>query len=226
MKTKKTEKANLENKKGYFFLFGLAISLGAVLLAFEWKQPVQKPVDLGATSFVEPDFVYIPPTSVQSEPLPPKIVAPEIFKLVANDSETEIDLDGFDTEPDGSIIDFDKLVFVSKDDEIDKEEKIFIVVEEMPEFPGGELALRNYLSNAIQYPVVAQENGIKGKVYVSFVIDETGNIAGVDLLRGVDNSLDNEALRVVRSLPKWKPGKQAGKPVKVRYTVPIQFELQ
>jgi protein TonB len=86
--------------------------------------------------------------------------------------------------------------------------------------------LRQYLANAVKYPVIAQENGIKGKVYVSFVVDETGNIASVDLLRGVDVSLDNEALRVVRSLPKWKPGKQGGKPVKVLFSVPIQFELQ
>ncbi len=86
--------------------------------------------------------------------------------------------------------------------------------------------MRKYLANAIKYPIIAQENGIQGKVYVSFVIDEAGNIASVDLLRGVDISLDNEALRVVQTLPKWKPGKQSGKPVKVRFSVPIHFELQ
>lgn len=226
MKTKKSEKANLENKKGYFFLIGLLISLGAVLLAFEWRQPPPKPMDLGAVSFVEPDVLYIPHTTNYEKPMPPKVVVPEIFNLVDNNSETEMDLNVFNTEPDESIIDFNQLVFKPKENQNDKEEEIFVIVEQMPEFPGGDLALRQFLANAVKYPVIAQENGIQGKVYVSFVIDETGNIASVDLLRGVDISLDNEALRVVRALPKWKPGKQGGKPVKVRFSVPIHFELQ
>jgi protein TonB len=226
MKTKKSEKANLENKKGYFFLIGLLISLGTVLLAFEWRQPPPKPVELGTLSFVEPDVLYIPPTTNYEKPMPPKVVVPEIFKLVDNNSETEMDLNAFNTEPDESIIDFNQLVFKPKENQNDKEEEIFLFVEQMPEFPGGDIALRQYLASAVKYPVIAQENNIQGKVYVSFVIDETGNIASVDLLRGVDVSLDNEALRVVRSLPKWKPGKQGGKPVKVRFSVPIHFELQ
>ncbi len=226
MKTKKSEKANLENKRGYFFLFGLLISLGVVLLAFEWKQPAPKPMELGALSFVEPDVLYIPPTTTREKPLPPKIVVPEIFKLVDNNSETDMNMDVFNTEPEEAIIDLDQLVFRPKENQNNKEEEIFVSVEEMPEFPGGDLALRQYLANAIKYPIIAQENDIHGKVYVSFVIDETGNITNVYLLRGVDTSLDNEALRVVQSLPKWKPGKQGGKAVKVRYNVPIQFELQ
>jgi protein TonB len=177
-------------------------------------------------SYVEPDVLYIPPTTNYEKPIPPKVVVPEIFKLVDNNSETEMDLDAFITEPNESIIDFDQLVFKPKENKNDKEEEIFLFVEQMPEFPGGEGALRQYLANAVKYPVIALENNIQGKVYVTFVIDETGNIASVDLLRSVDVSLDNEALRVVRSLPKWKPGKQGGKPVKVRFSVPIQFELQ
>lgn len=226
MKTKKSEKANLENKKGYFFLIGLMISLGVVLVAFESKQPLPKPIEQGSVSYVEPDVLYIQPTANYEKPMPPKVVVPEIFKLVDNDSETEMDLAAFNTEPDESIIDFNQLVFKPKDNQNDKEEEIFLFVEQMPEFPGGDLALRQFLANAVKYPVIALENNIQGKVYVSFVIDETGNIASVDLLRGVDISLDKEALRVVKSLPKWKPGKQGGKPVKVRFSVPIQFELQ
>lgn len=226
MKTKKSEKADLENKKGYFFLFGLMISLGVVLLAFEWRQPPPKPMDLGTANFVEPDVLYIPPTSNHEKPLPPKIVVPQIFTLVDNNSETEMDIDVFNTDPDETIIDLDQLVFKPNESQNNKEEEIFVFVEQMPEFPGGDLALRKYLANAVKYPVIAQENGIQGKVYVSFVIDELGNIASVDLLRGVDSALDNEALRVVQTLPKWKPGKQGGKLVKVRYSVPIHFELQ
>lgn len=103
---------------------------------------------------------------------------------------------------------------------------IFFIVEEMPEYPGGEQELRNYISNTIKYPVIAQENGIQGKVYVMFVVTKDGSIANCKIARGVDSSLDNEALRVVNSLPKWKPGKQRGQAVNVSFTVPINFALQ
>jgi protein TonB len=96
----------------------------------------------------------------------------------------------------------------------------------MPEFPGGELALRKYISNNIEYPQVAQDNGIQGKVYVTFVVSKDGSVANARIARGVDPALDKEALRVVNSLPKWKPGKQRGENVNVSYTVPINFALQ
>ena len=107
-----------------------------------------------------------------------------------------------------------------------KEEEVFVIVEQMPEFPGGEKALRKFIANAIKYPVIAQENGIQGKVYVTFVVDKDGSIKNAVVVRGVDASLDKEALRVVNTLPKWNPGKQRGQPVKVSYTVPISFVLQ
>jgi TonB family protein len=105
-------------------------------------------------------------------------------------------------------------------------EQIFYIVEEMPEFPGGEMALRTYIANAIEYPVIAQEKGIQGKVYVTFVVGKDGSVVNCSIARGVDPSLDGEALRVVNSLPKWKPGMQKGKSVNVSYTVPINFVLQ
>ena len=104
--------------------------------------------------------------------------------------------------------------------------EVFFIVEDMPEFPDGELALRKYIANAVDYPVVAQENGIQGKVYVTFVVAKDGSIANCKIARGVAPSLNEEALRVVNSLPKWKPGKQRGKAVNVSYTVPINFVLQ
>ena len=107
-----------------------------------------------------------------------------------------------------------------------KEEEVFVVVEEMPEFPGGVVALRQYLANAVKYPVIAQENGIQGKVYVNFVVEKDGSVTKAKIARGVDPSLDAEALRVVSTLPKWKPGKQRGAPVRVSYTVPISFKLE
>lgn len=107
-----------------------------------------------------------------------------------------------------------------------KEEEVFVVVEEMPEFPGGVKALRTYLATAVKYPVIAQENGIQGKVYVNFVVNKDGTVSNAKIARGVDPSLDAEALRVVSTLPKWKPGKQRGAPVRVSYTVPISFKLE
>jgi protein TonB len=104
-------------------------------------------------------------------------------------------------------------------------EEVFQIVEQMPEFPGGEIALRNYIAEHLKYPASAQEMGIQGKVYVTFVVDKNGNVTNATIVRGIDPALDNEALRVINSLPKWTPGKQRGIPVSVSYTVPINFTL-
>ncbi len=106
------------------------------------------------------------------------------------------------------------------------DDQVFFVVEDMPEFPGGEIELRTYIANHINYPPEAKEQGIQGKVYVSFTVTKTGGIADATIARGVDASLDKEALRVINSLPKWQPGKQRGQVVNVQYTVPINFKLQ
>ena len=105
-------------------------------------------------------------------------------------------------------------------------EEIFFIVEEMPDFPGGDTALRQFIANSVDYPKIAVEKGIQGKVYVTFVVTKDGSVANATIARGVDPSLDKEALRVVNSLPKWKPGKQRGVAVNVSYTVPINFKLE
>lgn len=105
-------------------------------------------------------------------------------------------------------------------------EEVFFIVEDMPEFPGGEMELRKYIANAVKYPEEAQKKGMQGKVYVMFTVTKEGGIADAKIARGVDPSLDQEALRVINSLPKWKPGKQRGTAVNVQYTVPINFVLQ
>ena len=104
--------------------------------------------------------------------------------------------------------------------------KVFDVVEEMPSFPGGQGALMAFLSSNIKYPVVAQENGVQGRVIVGFVVERDGSITDVKIMRSVDPSLDREAQRVVKAMPKWKPGKQNGSAVRVKYTVPVVFRLQ
>ena len=105
-------------------------------------------------------------------------------------------------------------------------EKVFDVVEQMPSFPGGPAALMEWLSNNVKYPVVAQENGVQGRVVVSFVVERDGSITDVKVVRGVDPSLDKEASRVVRAMPRWIPGKQNGSAVRVKYNVPVAFRLQ
>lgn len=109
---------------------------------------------------------------------------------------------------------------------LDKEEDVFFIVEDMPEFPGGEMALRKYIANNINYPEAALKNGIQGKVYVTFVVSKDGSVGNAKIARGVDPALDREALRVVNSLPKWEPGKMRGENVNVSFTVPIKFALQ
>ena len=104
--------------------------------------------------------------------------------------------------------------------------KVFDVVEEMPSFPGGQGALMSFLNSNIKYPVVAQENGVQGRVIVGFVVERDGSITDVKVMRSVDPSLDREAQRVIKAMPKWKPGKQNGSAVRVKYTVPVVFRLQ
>ena len=120
-----------------------------------------------------------------------------------------------------------KYVPVEVEEEEPEEQAIFEVVEEMPQFPeGGQAGLMKYLSSNIKYPTIAQENGTQGRVTVQFVVNQDGSIVDVKVLRGVDPYLDKEAIRVISSMPKWIPGKQRGKPVRVKYTVPVMFRLQ
>ncbi|HHW81616.1 MAG TPA: energy transducer TonB, partial [Bacteroidales bacterium] len=104
-------------------------------------------------------------------------------------------------------------------------EEIFVVVEQQPEFPGGMSALMKFLGDNIKYPVIAQENGIQGRVITTFVVERDGSITDINVVRGQDPSLDKEAVRVIKTMPRWKPGQQRGKPVRVRFTLPVQFRL-
>lgn len=229
MELKKSPKADLENKRNTFLLLGLVVALGAVLLAFEWTTNPSKASDLGEIQTQEVEEEIIPITREQEvqpppPPPPPKVV--EVLNIVDDDVEIEDELEIEDTEADDETVIDVAPVIVAEEEEEAEESQVFFIVEDMPEFPGGELALRKYIANAIKYPVIAQENGIQGKVYVQFVVGKDGSISDARIARGVDPSLDKEALRVVNGLPNWKPGKQRGKPVRVSYTVPINFVLQ
>jgi len=229
MELKKSPKVDLESKRNTFLLLGLVLALGITLLAFEWTTKPKKVEGLGEIQTQEVEEEIIPITREQQvkpppPPPPPKVV--EVLNIVDDDVEIEDELEIEDTEADETtVIDVAPVIETAAEEEED-EAQVFFIVEEMPEFPGGDLALRKYIANSIKYPVIAQENGIQGKVYVTFVVGKDGSVTNARIARGVDPSLDKEALRVVNSLPKWKPGKQRGKPVNVSYTVPINFVLQ
>jgi len=227
MELKKTPKADLENKKQLYFMIGLVLALGIMLVGFEWTSKPSKADSLGTVGAVAIEEEIIPITREQEvkppPPPPPKVI--EVLNIVDDDVKIDEELI-IDTEADDkTLIDVAPVISAPKEEEEETAE-VFFIVEDMPEFPGGEAALRAYIANSIKYPVIAQENGIQGKVYVTFVVGKDGSVSNATIARGVDPSIDKEALRVVNSLPKWKPGKQRGKAVNVSYTVPINFVLQ
>lgn len=229
MEVKKSKKADLESKRNTFLLFGLVVALGATLLAFEWTTKPTKADSLGQIESQEVEEEFIPITREQEvkpppPPPPPQIV--EVLNIVDDDVDIEDELDIADSEADDETV-IDVLPVVETEDEEEVEDKIYFnIIEDPAEFPGGDRALYNFISKNVNYPVIAQENGIQGKVYVKFVVNQQGKVSDGQVLRGVDISLDKEALRVINSLPDFKPGKQRGKPVKVFYNAVINFKLQ
>lgn len=228
MEIKKTPKADLENKKGLFTEIGLALVLLGCLCAFEWSSKAAEIniADMPDEVAVEEEMV---PVTKQEEikppppPPPPKMA--EVLNIVTDDTEISDELEILDTEAtEDTEIEFQEVTVEEEVEEVADE--VFVIVEQMPTFPGGDLELRKFLAQSVKYPVIAQENGIQGRVFVRFVINQKGEVTNVEVARPLDPNLDKEAVRVVKSMPKWTPGMQRGKPVKVSYTVPINFVLQ
>lgn len=229
MELKKSEKANLEKKRNILFLFGLVLALGTVLLAFEWKSSPRKADDLGTLNSIVIEDNLIPVTrekDIQPPPPPPPPKTIEVLNIVENDEIIENELEMESTEADESTV-IDAVPVIELHEEEEEAQEVYLnIMEDPAEFPGGKRALYKYISTHVRYPVIAQENGIQGKVYVKFIVNETGSITNAHVLRGVDPSLDNEALRVINSLPEFKPGRQRGRAVKVYYNAVINFTLQ
>ena len=228
MEIKKTPKADLENKRDLFILLGLVISLGIVLMAFSLNNKVKSANSLGDLSTQAIEDEVIPVTRAEEvkpppPPPPPKVI--EVLTIVDDNTDIKDDFELESSEANDATI-IDAVPVINTEENSSEAEEVFVVVEDMPMFPGGEQALRKWIPDHIKYPVIAAENGIQGKVYVQFVVDKDGSVTNAKIARGVDPSLDQEALRVVNSLPKWKPGMQRGKPVRVSFTVPINFQLQ
>jgi len=216
MEPKKNPEISLEKKKGMFFQIGLVATLIIVLVAFEWKSYDKVEYNLGQLNLDDMEEEIIPITKQEVKPPPPPPPPPEIIEIIEDDEEIENEVEVEDTESDEDV----EIEIEEEDDD-----EFFMVVENMPEFPGGDLGLMKYIQKNVKYPPIAKEYNITGKVYVSFIVDKSGSVTNVKIVRGVDKNLDAEAVRVVKSLPKYKPGKQRGKAVRVMFTIPINFTL-
>lgn len=225
MEIKKSPKADLESKKGIFFEVGLVLALAILLFAFEWRSSTEEVSQFQTVAEEQIEDEIIPITQQMLKPPPPPPAAPKLSDLL-NIVETEADiteeLEIEDADDESDNVEVSDVSDFGEYDENSGEEEVFAIVEDMPAFPGD---LNKWLSKNVKYPAIAQENGIQGKVYVKFVIERDGSVTGVEVQRGVDASLDKEAIRVIKSMPKWKPGKQRNKAVRVSYTVPINFRL-
>jgi protein TonB len=229
MELKKSKKADLEKRKGMFIEIGLVVALAITLVAFEWTKGEAK--DDGSEVVAEIQFEdEMMQITRREEPKPePKPEQPkvaEVLDIVDDDVEIEDEFD-FDMEAtDDTEYDFTSMV--TDDSEEIEEEEVFYIVEDMPTFNGGDPAteFRKYIAQNLQYPEIAAENGVSGRVIVQFAVNKTGQVVDAVVMRSVDPALDKEAIRVVMSSPKWTPGKQRGKAVKVLFTFPINFVLQ
>jgi len=227
MEIKKTPKADLENKKSTWLLVGYVIVLAFMFIAFEWtKRDIKIDTSQAITDLVFEEEI-IPITEQPEQVAPPPPEAPSIAEtLTIVDDDADVEETTIATSEETNQAVEIKYVPVAVEEEEPEEQTIFEVVEQMPEFPNGGMAgLMQYLSKN-KYPTIAQENGTQGRVTVQFVVNRDGSIVDAKVLRGVDPYLDKEAIRVISSMPKWKPGMQRGKAVRVKYTVPVMFRLQ
>lgn len=233
MEVKKSRKANLEREIAVSILLGLVIALSVVYFALEWSTSESRE----ATVKQELDIADIEDAMLINdvkEPEPPEpeqvpeqkveVALPEEFKVVDDNKEVaKIALVSADENkelpPPAPIVQAPAV-------EEEPEDKIFEVVEQQPIPPGGSLqAMLKWIQKNLKYPEIAADNGIQGRVVIQFVVEKDGTLTDIKVVRGVDPSLDKEAVRVISMMGKWTPGKQRGKPVRSRYSIPVIFKL-
>ena len=222
MELKKNPKNDLSRMSSLFLNIGLSVSLLLVIVAFEWRTYDNSGLlDLGMVQDDFEDLMEIPPTE-QPPPPPPKIQLPEIIEVpdeeeIEEEIEVELDLEVTEEEV---VEDF---VFEeAPEEEVDE---VFTIVEDQPAFPGGNAAFYKFVASNMTYPAQARRMGIEGRVFVQFVVDKDGSVTEVKAVKGIGAGCDREAERVLNSSPKWTPGKQRGRSVKVRMVLPIIFKL-
>lgn len=229
METKKNIKFNLESKRKMYFATGLSISFALALSAFEWRVETIQPKETGGVIDVIEIDSELPPITGFKEKAE---IKPAVFKLIKDEFEI---VDNSDKSISNEVVETKEIFDPIKDiidvpffdDETgeDEEREFYLIPEEFPEFPGGDAAMRRYLSKSIRYPGRAKSIGIQGKVFVEFIIDKDGNVTEVKAVNSLGGGCDEEAVKVIKNMPKWKPGKQRTFPVRVKMTIPILFRL-
>ena len=228
MEAKKTPKADLEKRRGLYLEIGLVVILALALVSFNIKSYDKEVKEVNtrvAESEIDAEVLNTPPEELPPPPPPEQEIVATDLKVVEND-EQPINEVGLINADDNANKAQEAFVKVEVKEEVEEaEEEVFLVVEDDPEFPGDLSALSQYLASNIKYPTLAKENNITGKVFVSFVVEKDGSVGQVKILRDIGGGCGAEAVRVVKAMPKWKPGKQRGKPVRTQFNLPVDFSL-
>ena len=223
MEIKKTNRASLEKNRTTYILVGLVITLSLVWFAFEHKTYAKEEVVVVQNAVLdEEEDLVLQTQRNEPPPPPPPPQQTTVIEIVEDDVEVDdIEIDA-ETDDDEEI---EEAVIQEDEEEEVKEDEIFVFVEDQPGYPGGDKARIKYLQENIKYPEMAKESGIQGTVYVTFVVEKDGRITSVKVLRGIGGGCDEEAVRVIKNMPNWKPGKQRGRPVRVQFNMPVRFVL-
>ena len=227
MEIKKSPKADLQNKKGLFLEIGLIVALLAVIAAFLYT-PKEYRIEKVDNNYgpVEEEITEITRNEQKPPEQPQKVevkVFNDILDIVTNDAKITTDISFEDFADDLEIT----TQVVEVEEEEIEDDQPFIKVEKMPSFQGGDLnKFRNWVQERVRYPQIAQENGVSGKIVLSFVVEKDGTLTNIEVLQSPDRSLADEAVRVLKTSPKWEPGQQRNQPVRVKYTLPVDFRIQ
>ena len=229
MEVKKSQKASLENKRLLFVEIGFVVALLAVLFAFEWSSKEKQENTLLAenTEIIEEEMI---PITQETPPPPPEVAKIPVLsdQIDIIDDDIKVNDNILNLEDDSNIgVEIHAYVEEVKEEVVEEETIPFQLVEEKPKFQGGDANdFSKWVNQRLVYPEVAKENGVQGRVMLQFTVKTDGSVSDVKVLRGVDPSLDKEAVRVVSMSPKWTPGKQRDRKVKVTYTFPVIFQLR
>ncbi len=226
MDIKKSPDANLEDKKFTYLLIGLVAVLSVLFVCFEWTDKEITVYEVQDNLMIYEEEEIEQTQEEEEEPEPPEVEQPEVIEeleIVEDDKVVE-KIEILTEDDQDQVQEF----IAAPIEEIEEEEveEVFVVVEQMPEFPGGQQKLMQYFADNVRYPVIAQENGIQGRVICQFTVWKDGSISDIKVVRGGDKSLEKEAIRLIKNMPKWKPGKQRGKAVSCKFTVPVNFVLK
>jgi len=224
MELKKSSKADLESKRTIFRQIGLVLALAIVFFAFEYKSYDKRTLNLAQRVVEDIPEEIVPITEQNVKPPPPPPPA-QVTVLQIVEDDVEVEDVKIDVEVDQKVA-IEVYVPPVREEEEVVETEIFTVVESMPEFPGGAEQMMIFIAKNIKYPPMARESGIQGRVFVNFVVEPNGSVSNVKVLRGIGGGCDEEAIRVVETMPKWTPGRQRGKAVRVSFNLPVRFTLQ